>query len=81
MKNNYKLKSGDDYSGKIGNGKDYRVSQGNFKGSYKNEIYGKAASSLLDSCDYNSISSGQFEEYPPHDIVSDRLHYYESFNN
>ena len=59
FENSYKLKSGDDYSGKIGNGKEFRVSQGHLKGnSYKNDTYGQAPSSLQDSCDYNSISSG-----------------------
>ena len=59
MKNNYKVKSGDDYSGKIGNGKEFRVSQGHYNGKlYKNDAYIQAPSSLLDSCEYNSISSG-----------------------
>lgn len=47
MKNNYKVKSGDDYSGKIGNGKEFRVSQGHYNGKlYKNDAYVQAPSSL-----------------------------------
>lgn len=59
IKNNYKLKSGENYNIKMGYGKDFKMSQGHYKGnSFKNDTYGKASSSLMDSCEYNSISSG-----------------------